>query len=226
MLLSVEIVLKMLEEGKTVEKIAQSANVDKEVVYDIIREARKIVLEYNKARAKKKIIVKKTNVNEVSSNKKVGRKSDKLQKEICEGAEFTVIPLGSSLTIYTDGASSGNPGHAGIGILIFDEENRQVGKVSHYIGKTTNNVAEYKAIIRALKIAFYFQAKKVKLRTDSELVVRQINGQYEIKNEGLLPLYDEVMRLIKKIPCVKIEHIPRVQNEKADFLAKKAAMGK
>lgn len=223
MLLSIENVLKKLAEGVSVEKIAQSANVEKEVVYNLLDEARKIILEYNKEKARKKIIIKKSDAK-IISNANIS--SDAILKEISKGAEFTVVPLKSKLTMYIDGASSGNPGNAGIGVVIFDEDNRQVGKVSHYIGKTTNNAAEYHAIIRALKIAHYFQAKSVKVRTDSELIVRQINGQYKIKDEGLLPLYEQVMELMKKIPSVHIEYIPRNQNEKADFLAKKATMKK
>ncbi|MBN2160286.1 MAG: ribonuclease HI family protein [Spirochaetes bacterium] len=124
--------------------------------------------------------------------------------------------------MYVDGASSGNPGPAGIGIVIFDHENRQVGKISSYVGRRTNNFAEYTALIRALKIAIYFKTRLLKIRTDSELVVRQLNGDYKVKNDQIKKLYDQAAALIKKIDTCKIEHIPRSQNDKADYLAKKA----
>ncbi|MBP7736006.1 MAG: ribonuclease HI family protein [Spirochaetes bacterium] len=124
--------------------------------------------------------------------------------------------------MYTDGASSGNPGPAGIGIVIFDHDGRQIGKVSSYIGSRTNNYAEYTALIRALKIAIYFKAKVLRVRTDSELIVKQISGEYKVKNDQIKKLYDQAVSLIKEIGVCKIEHVPRSQNDKADYLAKKA----
>lgn len=220
MLLNIERVLKMLAEGKSAEKIAGNAGVAIEEVYALIEEARKIVLRHEGTRAKKKVLIKKPKAGEPAMEKLP------VKDDLLLGAELSAIPLGSSLTFYTDGASSGNPGPAGIGIVIFDADNRQVGKVSLYIGETTNNIAEYQAVIRALRIAQNFQAKNVRVRTDSELIVRQINGQYKVKNEGLIPLHEEAIALIKRFPSVKVEYIPRDQNQKADFLAKNASAGK
>ncbi|MBN1497058.1 MAG: ribonuclease HI family protein [Spirochaetes bacterium] len=124
--------------------------------------------------------------------------------------------------MYIDGASSGNPGPAGIGIVILDHEGRQVGKISSYIGKRTNNFAEYTALIRALKIALYFKASAVKIRTDSELVVKQLNGEYKVKNDQMKKLHEQAVSLLHSVSDCKIEHIPRAQNDKADYLAKKA----
>lgn len=219
MLLNIERVLKMLAEGKSAEKIAETAGVAPEQVYALIDEARKIILQHDGPRAKKKVLLKKPVGGAIGTEPLV-------KDDLLSGAELSAIPVGTSLVFYTDGASGGNPGPAGIGIVIFDSQDRQVGKVSLFIGETTNNVAEYSAVIRALKIAIYFQAKNVRVRTDSELIVRQINGQYKVKHEGLIPLYEEVTELMKKIPSVKVEHIPRNQNEKADFLAKRASAGK
>ena len=112
---------------------------------------------------------------------------------------------------------------SGIGIVIYDNNDHQVGKVSLYIGNGTNNSAEYKAIIRALKIARYFQANDLKIRTDSELVVKQINGEYQVKNENIRPLYEEAISLIASLQKVRVEHVTRSLNDKADFLAKKAS---
>jgi ribonuclease HI len=124
--------------------------------------------------------------------------------------------------MYTDGASSGNPGPAGIGVVINDKEDRTVGKVSLYIGNKTNNFAEYSALIRALKIAIYFKTKDLKIRTDSELVVKQIKGEYKVSSPKIKPLYDEAMRLKRKIQSCRIEHVTRSLNDMADHLAKKA----
>ena len=130
----------------------------------------------------------------------------------------------NSTIIYTDGASSGNPGPAGIGIVIEDTEGRQLGKVSAYIGEKTNNFAEYTALIRALKIALYFKTRALKIRTDSELIVKQLKGEYKVNNTNIKPLYEEAVSLKKKINC-RVEHVTRNLNDKADYLAKKAVSG-
>ncbi len=218
MLLNVERVLKMLAEGKSAEKIAETAGVDAGDVHAIIGEALKIVMDHDKARARRKFTLKKS-----SSGKDYGATRETAEDDVFDGADLTVVPIDSVLTIYTDGASSGNPGPAGIGLVIFDNNDRQVGKVSQYIGVQTNNFAEYTAVIKALRIAAYFRAKVVRIRTDSELVVKQINGEYKVKNENIRPLYDTVMDIKKNVGEARIEHVSRSVNDKADYLAKKAA---
>ncbi|MBN2041321.1 MAG: ribonuclease HI family protein [Spirochaetes bacterium] len=196
-------------------------------VCKIVEEARTLLQKQEGAKVKKKIILKKNSSAGSSSSKKQNT-ADSDDKdvdftEIFNGAELSTVPYGSYLLIYTDGASSGNPGHAGIGIHITDKDNRTVGKVSSYVGVQTNNYAEYVALIRALKIAIYFKTKDLKLRTDSELAVKQIKGIYKVSSENIKPLYDEMIRLKKKVNSFRIEHIPRAQNDKADYLAKTAA---
>ncbi len=126
--------------------------------------------------------------------------------------------------IFSDGASSGNPGPSGIGVVIRlgDKEH----EISEHIGLATNNVAEYKALIAALKKAIDLHIEEVTVNLDSELLVRQVNGQYRVKNKGLLPLFAEVIHLLKQFKCYNIYHIPRAENKEADLLAKKASAGK
>ncbi len=126
--------------------------------------------------------------------------------------------------IFSDGASSGNPVPSGIGVVIRlgDKEH----EISEHIGLATNNVAEYKALIAALKKAIDLHIEEVTVNLDSELLVRQVNGQYRVKNKGLLPLFAEVIHLLKQFKCYNIYHIPRVENKEADLLAKKASAGK
>ncbi len=221
MLLSIDRVLQLLAEGKSLEKIAQLADCETEQVVSIIQNARALLLKHEKPYTKKKIVIKKSEKDSDGPNLDSRELSD-----LFEGAELSAVPLDSHLTIYTDGASSGNPGPAGIGIVIYDKEDRQVGKVSHAIGSKTNNYAEYMAIVRALKIARYFRANSVKIRTDSELIVKQISGEYQIKNQTLKKLYDEVTGLMASIKSCRVEHVSRNFNDKADFLAKKAISGK
>jgi len=123
------------------------------------------------------------------------------------------------VTICTDGASRGNPGQAAIGATIKDEQGRLVARISQRIGWTTNNQAEYKAIIAALQEAIRLGARQVELNADSELVVRQIKGKYRVKNAALKPLYQQVKQLQDCLESFTINHIPRQQNREADQLA-------
>jgi ribonuclease HI len=128
----------------------------------------------------------------------------------------------SKLTIYTDGAARGNPGPAAIGIVIRDEQGNVLTSISRCLGTTTNNQAEYRAIIAALEKALSLGAKQVTLYSDSRLVVEQINGRYKIKNTALRPLYLEIVRLTGALEYFKIYYIPRERNKEADMLANKA----
>jgi ribonuclease HI len=126
--------------------------------------------------------------------------------------------------LFSDGASSGNPGPSGIGAVVKTGDAEH--EISENIGLATNNIAEYKALIAALKKAISLNVEDVIINLDSELIVRQINGTYRVKNKGLLPLFAEVMHLLNKFKCYNIYHIPREENKKADMLAKKASVGR
>ena len=123
------------------------------------------------------------------------------------------------VTIYTDGASRGNPGPAAIGATIKDEQGRLITSISQRIGRATNNHAEYRAIITALEEAIRLGAKQVEINSDSELVVRQINGEYRVKKATLKPLYQRVKQLQSLLDSSTITYIPRQQNIEADNLA-------
>jgi len=127
------------------------------------------------------------------------------------------------LIINTDGSSLSNPGPAGIGIVVYNNQNDIIEKISKYIGKATNNVAEYKAIIEALNFAKDFGADEVMIRSDSELIVKQINGSYRVKDKKLKILLKEALNLTGNFSTFSIVHIPREENRIADDLAKRAA---
>jgi ribonuclease HI len=127
----------------------------------------------------------------------------------------------NELTIFTDGASRNNPGEAGAGVLIL-RDNKPVAKLARYLGTTTNNIAEYTAAIMGMEHAIKLGASSVRLLADSELLVKQLNGQYKVKNEGLKPLHHKIKELIAKIGSVEVQYIPRAQNKEADALANKA----
>jgi len=129
--------------------------------------------------------------------------------------------MSGELTIYTDGASRGNPGEAGAGVLITGDNGSQES-ITRYLGKATNNVAEYTAALLGLERALNLGATRVTLYADSELLVKQLNGQYRVKNSGLIPLYTRARELIAKIGRVEVYYIPRGKNKEADALANKA----
>jgi ribonuclease HI len=126
------------------------------------------------------------------------------------------------LTIYVDGASRGNPGPAGIGITIEDEKGITKARISSYIGETTNNQAEYKALIMGLREAAKLKAEHVDIRTDSKLLVEQIKGNYKVRNANLRPLFQQVKQLLADFESFTIASIPRYQNATADALANQA----
>lgn len=123
--------------------------------------------------------------------------------------------------IFTDGAASGNPGPAAIGVVI-KENDKPVVEISKSIGNATNNVAEYTAVIAALEEARSRKADKIIIHTDSELLYYQLTGSYKVKNENLLLLFEQVRQLARGIKQIEIKRIPREQNQDADRLAKKA----
>ena len=121
--------------------------------------------------------------------------------------------------IFTDGAAKNNPGPAAIGAIIQDTQGNPIASISQPIGTTTNNQAEYRAIITALEYAIRLGANQVDMRSDSELVVRQIKGQYRVKKESLKPLYQQVKQLQSQFEGFSITCIPRQENKEADRLA-------
>ena len=126
-------------------------------------------------------------------------------------------------TIYIDGGARGNPGPAGAGVVIRDDDRGQViHEAGYFLGANTNNVAEYQSLLKALELAHELIPNSVHLYSDSELLVRQIIGQYRVKAPGLKPLHDRARALFGRLAEARIEHIPREENSRADALANKA----
>ena len=131
----------------------------------------------------------------------------------------------SEIVIYSDGAARGNPGPAGAGAVLQAPDGKVKGEVCRYLGEMTNNQAEYHALLLALKEAKRLGATGLRIYADSELVVRQINGDYRVKNEGLKPLFQEIMSLLRGVGRYNIEYLPREKNKRADKLANLAIDG-
>ena len=130
------------------------------------------------------------------------------------------------LIAFTDGAARGNPGEAGIGIIVKDEQGLVKGTLKKYLGKTTNNIAEYTALltlVEYLKNSKNLLCSELVVNTDSELLARQLNGEYKVKDAGLKLLYQKVKLQLASAPFTfTIRHVPRSQNKEADKLANEA----
>ncbi|MFQ6019578.1 MAG: ribonuclease HI family protein [Dehalococcoidia bacterium] len=127
--------------------------------------------------------------------------------------------------VYADGASRGNPGPAAIGAVILNPAGQAVHHVSQRIGRATNNVAEYRAAIAGLEAALALAARQVELRMDSELVVRQVEGRYRVRNPALKKLFARMQGLRSRFDSFQARAIPRSENRLADGLANAALDG-
>jgi ribonuclease HI len=128
------------------------------------------------------------------------------------------------ISVYTDGGSRGNPGPAAIGAVVYDMSSppQRLAVVSERIGVTTNNVAEYRAVIAGLEAAAPFGARRVHLRADSKLVVEQLRGTWKVKQEHLRPLHEQARRLLAQYDDVDVQHVRREFNTDADALVNAA----
>ena len=127
-----------------------------------------------------------------------------------------------NLCLYADGGARGNPGPAGIGAVLYNEKGDLLGEVSKYIGVATNNIAEYLAVIYGLQEAIFLGAKKIEIRIDSQLIARQLKGEYKVKDQNLRKFSDIALNLSRWFEKVEISEIPREENKEADRLVNKA----
>ena len=123
------------------------------------------------------------------------------------------------ITAYFDGGARGNPGPAGYGVHIVDEQGNVLSEQHGSLGIATNNVAEYRGVIAALQWAVEHDLKSLTVRGDSQLIVEQMRGNYKVKHEGLKPLYLQARMLVMQIGDVRFAHVPREQNKDADRLS-------
>ena len=126
------------------------------------------------------------------------------------------------LIVNVDGGARGNPGPAAIGVVVRDDDGEVIADAAEPIGTATNNVAEYRALIRGIEMAAEHGATELVLRGDSELVVKQIRGEYRVKDAGLKPLHAEARSKLSAFSAWKFEHVRREQNAEADALVNQA----
>ena len=131
-------------------------------------------------------------------------------------------PAPDELQIHIDGGSRGNPGEAGYGVYVQDGRGGDVARLYGYLGTATNNVAEYQGLISALRFASEQGARRVRIFSDSELVVRQVEGRYKVKHASMVPLHREAMGLLRRFAQWSVTHVRREENKEADRLANRA----
>ncbi len=127
-----------------------------------------------------------------------------------------------SIMIYVDGAARGNPGPAGLGVVIYDQQGQVIRQLYKYIGETTNNVAEYLALVYALQEALILRAQDVTVCTDSELLSKQLDGTYKVRDEQLRFWYDQIVHLRSGFRSLTVQAVGRERNTAADRLANHA----
>jgi ribonuclease HI len=134
-------------------------------------------------------------------------------------------PIRDEVVVYADGGARGNPGPAAIGAVVSDpttDPPTRLATVSERIGNTTNNVAEYRAVIAGLEAARRFPARTLRLRADSMLVIRQLEGKWKVKQPHLRPLVEQARQLLEGYETIDLAHVPREQNTDADLLVNAA----
>jgi len=126
------------------------------------------------------------------------------------------------LRIFCDGAARGNPGPAGAGAVLYTADGRLVERLGRYLGHKTNNHAEYQGLLLGLQRAVELGAREVEVYADSELLVRQLRGEYRVRSKGLLPLWQRARELLGRFDRVRLAHVPREKNREADEMSNRA----
>jgi ribonuclease HI len=129
---------------------------------------------------------------------------------------------GRTVRVYSDGAARGNPGPAGAGAVLTDAAGNVIARLGRYLGKQTNNVAEYEGLLLGLKHARELGYREVEVRADSQLLIRQLKGEYAVRHAGLKPLHAEALRLLHGFDRYDLQHVPRDENALADEMSNRA----
>lgn len=145
-----------------------------------------------------------------------------LHQELSHHLEIETVRKTALAILYVDGAARGNPGPAGVGMVLTDSSGKTISEKRQFIGEATNNVAEYQGLIFGLDFALKQGVQKLLVRTDSELMAKQMLGQFRVKNPQLLVLYDQATSLARRFQEFAIEHVPREANRRPDILANMA----
>ena len=138
------------------------------------------------------------------------------------GDEVEAAPVYIRLRLYSDGAARGNPGPAGAGAVLVEPSGQVVDRLGKFLGHQTTNYAEYQGLLLGLRRARELGVREVEVFADSELMIRQLGGRYQVKSPSLRPLYEEALKVLNGFERVKLMHVPREMNRAADEMSNKA----
>lgn len=161
-------------------------------------------------------------LSKVEREKRRKERAAEAERERAAAAAAEELERAKRTCLYTDGAARGNPGPAGAGAVIVNPDGHIVAKIGKFLGDSTNNVAEYMGLILGLKRAKAMGIKELDVYSDSELLVKQLAGDYAVKAEHLKALHDEVRSLLEGFSEIQVRHIPREQNAQADAMSNRA----
>ena len=145
-----------------------------------------------------------------------------LQQEKLPLPEAKVRGAGRAIRVHSDGAARGNPGPAGAGAVLTDSAGNVIARLGRYLGRQTNNVAEYEGLLLGLKHARELGYREVEVRADSQLLIRQLKGEYAVRHAGLKPLHAEALRVLRSFDRFDLQHVPREENALADEMSNRA----
>jgi ribonuclease HI len=145
-----------------------------------------------------------------------------LQQERLPLPEAKAPAAARSIRVYSDGAARGNPGPAGAGAVLTDSAGNVIARLGRYLGRQTNNVAEYEGLLLGLKHARELGYREVEVRADSQLLIRQLKGEYAVRHAGLKPLHAEALRVLRSFDRFDLQHVPREENALADEMSNRA----
>ncbi len=144
------------------------------------------------------------------------------QQELRAAARRNDAAAGKVVRVFSDGAARGNPGPAGAGAVLVDASGKVLARLGRYLGRQTNNVAEYQGLLLGLQHARDLGYRAVEVRADSQLLIRQLKGEYAVRHAGLKPLHAEALRLLRAFDEVDLKHVPREENALADEMSNRA----
>jgi ribonuclease HI len=161
-----------------------------------------------------------------STEAEFGLSRDQLKRELEKAAATFPSPANGQtfdkLSVYSDGAARGNPGLSGAGAVLVEPSGQVVDKLGKFLGVQTNNFAEYTGLLMGLRRARELGAREVEVFADSELMIRQLGGRYQVKSPSLRPLYDEALKLLEGFSRTRLVHVPREMNRAADEMSNRA----
>ncbi|HEY1407099.1 MAG TPA: hypothetical protein VF857_10860 [Spirochaetota bacterium] len=223
MLLSIDKVLQLFAEGKDIEKIAELAELSVSDVRTIIEEARVLLSRHEKERSRKKIIIrKKSHASEAAERtEERGDDSSDHGPSFLAGAELSAVPVEDTLVMNIAVVVENNI--CGVGIILHDSADRQVGKMSYTLNRITEKRALLKAVERSYEIALYFRARQLRLRTHDPIFVKQFNGDITVQDDDFKTLIDAENKKIAAGGCLfRLEAVSPLSNEKTVHTAKQA----